>query len=141
MSYDECTEIRNDKVVVLKDKKSRATFEINNPKQIDVYKTRVDGCLIVEDVEKCDWLVRTDVPSKVLRLIELKGKKIDKAISQLENTLRNLPRGLRGYTKECYVVSTACPKGRTSNLQRKVKFKRENKSELQLKNMKFVIEV
>lgn len=141
MSYDCCTEIKKDKKIVLKDKGSKCQFEILNPCEIKVYSTRVDGCLIRGHVEKCDYLVRTDTPHKIARLVELKGKKLDKAISQLETTLKNLPQEVREHKIECYAVTTSTPKGRVSNIKRKLEFKRKNSSDLFLKNIKFTVEV
>lgn len=133
MSYDCCTTIRKDKKIVLKDKGSKCQFEILNTNAVEVYSTRVDGCLIVGHVEKCDYLIRTDKPDKVARLVELKGKKLDKAISQLEATLKNLPVEVSGYKLECYAVTTSTPKGRVSNIKRKLEFQKKNASALFLK--------
>ena len=141
MSYECCTEVKKDKKIVLKDKGSKCQFEILNPGGIKVYSTRVDGCLIKGHIEKCDFLVRTDCPERVARLVELKGKKIDKAISQLETTLKSLPKEVEGYKIECYAVTTSTPKGRVSNIKRKLEFKRKNSSDLFLKNIRFSISV
>lgn len=140
MSYKECTEELKVPKKTLRDHKSKSSFEIDNAERKRFSVTRVDGCYITGNVEKCDYMV--SVPngrSGVVHLVELKGKKVDKAISQLESTLEKLPEHLNCYAKECYAVTTAFPKGRPDNMKKKKDFRKKNRANLNIKNMKYKI--
>lgn len=104
---DECSETVKNPIVVVQE--SGRSFRINNPEKIKVRKIQVDGCLPIEG-ERCDYAFEIgDGPDCVIYL-ELKGKDIPKAYSQLCATLAYLA-GTHGTLKKiCHIVASRVPK-------------------------------
>jgi hypothetical protein len=73
--------------VICKEKKSKYTYENRSLDQITKY--RVDGNLIKEEGEKCDFLL-LNCEKKKAYFIELKGSNILKAIDQITATIDRL---------------------------------------------------
>lgn len=134
MRYLECSQSTNDPCVVVEENKCK--FKILNRSGYSIRKIQVDGCLIVDDREKCDWIVAID-NEKLLKAmyIELKGKKIDKAVSQLKSTLDITKDNFKKYDKECYVVTTRFPKGGVDHRKIQIDFMRATKVALKVKNI------
>lgn len=69
---------------------------LNNPTRINIYKYKIDGDILTEkDGEKCDYIVEVDTRSKPTAfVIEFKGSDLEKAISQIDTTIKrfNLTR-------------------------------------------------
>ena len=59
---------------------SGKTARFQNPDRSDIDVGDVDGCLINDARERCDYFVRN---ANTIWLIELKGNKVGKAISQI----------------------------------------------------------
>ncbi len=132
MDFEKCTAVTNDQIVVLRENRSKFVF--NNRDRIPVSKVQVDGCLINNDNEKCDWILSIESLKRAL-FIELKGSDIDKAISQLKSTLRLTKSQFKGYDRECYVVTTRIPKHGPSVRRKSMAFFKETKSTLSVKNL------
>lgn len=139
MDYAKCTTPTKDSIVVVQENKSR--FEVLNPKRLEVSKIEVDGCLISDHREKCDWIISIDKPKNRVLFIELKGCDIDKAISQLTATLGHTREKYKGYVKECYAVTTRIPKHGSSVRKKCIDFHKKTKTTLHIKNIKTSVAV
>uniref|UniRef100_Q31GX4 Uncharacterized protein n=1 Tax=Hydrogenovibrio crunogenus (strain DSM 25203 / XCL-2) TaxID=317025 RepID=Q31GX4_HYDCU len=133
MDFEACTEETSQKVICLKENKSK--FIVNNPNQHNLKKTRVDECLIGTSEEKCDWIVSNVEPLNLAYFIELKGCDIKKAISQLANTMRLTNKHYSNYSLQCYIVSTRMPKANTSAQKIKKDFYNKHKVNVDIKNI------
>lgn len=107
LNYEGCTKTTKNKIIPVSENK--CTLTVNNPEQREIKKIQVDGCLLAENDEKCDWLLTTELPSKKALFIELKGSNVDKAVSQLKSTLKKTEPTFDEYKKICRVVSTKSP--------------------------------
>lgn len=94
---------KNKKVVVAENNRS-AFFE--NPTEIDLDRGQVDGCLITGDKERCDAFVRND---DKIWLIELKGRNVEKAVSQIVATSNHIEDEIGGREIIPVIVATRCP--------------------------------
>ncbi|MCI5162274.1 MAG: hypothetical protein D3917_09700, partial [Candidatus Electrothrix sp. AX5] len=108
MNYKKCTTVVNDSKVVVKE--HRSSFQLCNAARLKIEKIQVDGCLIDDVRERCDWLLVNREEKKRALYIELKGADIGKAIRQLEATLGYTKKDFPQCERECYVVSTRVPK-------------------------------
>lgn len=71
-----------------------------NRSQCNVFQYRIDGDINDSSSgERCDYIVEAEkFPHPWAYLIELKGSDLNKAISQIQNTIRTYQRILSGYT-------------------------------------------
>ena len=71
----------------------------NNANHQLIRQFKVDGGVFPQNSpeEKCDYLLLNDTSSKAY-YIELKGSDVEKAISQIENSIRLLHEEIRDYT-------------------------------------------
>ena len=71
---------------------NRSKYVLKNKSSYKVCKIQVDNCICTgKDGEKCDYLLRAENGNtKLLFLVELKGRDILKAVSQLEQSLIKL---------------------------------------------------
>lgn len=132
MNYAACTFKTSDPIIVISENRSR--IEILNKQRLEIDKIQVDGCLVEQQLEKCDWLITYDTPIKTAIYIELKGCDLDKAISQLKSTIAHTRDRLRLHRKECYAVTTRVPKHGPSTRKRSIDFHRETGATLLIKN-------
>ncbi len=102
------------KVVVLVDLKKKAAdqkekpeYRIENKSRNLVAKIEVDGCLFPKDSmpQKCDYLVLVYFKKneKVAYFVELKGKELDIAIEQIQETIKNTHKKLFGFSLRCRI--------------------------------------
>ncbi len=138
MDYNKCSTLANDSTIVVQENKSR--FELKNPERKYFQKIEVDGCLIGEGFEKCDWIIASENQKKRALYIELKGCDIDKAISQLKSTLLHTKEKYRDYNRECYAVTTRIPKHGPSIRKKCLEFYKSTKATLSVKNIKASVE-
>lgn len=130
---DSCEFIHSKPKFVLSENKCKVTF--NNPTQRQVRQIHVDGCLIKDETrEKCDYLLVIDDVNMCL-FIELKGAKIDKAISQLKSTLISLKDKYNCSAITCLVVSTRNPLNSTQRQKYAKDLKKQFGAKLKLKNI------
>lgn len=132
MDYKKCSTVTSNRIIVLQENRSK--FQINNHECYEAKKIKVDGCLIEDNFEKCDWIVTCENPSRTAIFVELKGCNIDKAISQLKSTLALTTKEFQGYEKKCFAVTTRIPKQQTSIRKKCIDFQRETKVCLSVKN-------
>lgn len=79
--------------------------EMHNPRRDMGRQFQVDGGVFPKGggLERCDWLLLNDT-RKDAYYIELKGKDIHKAISQIENTIREIHPSIQDYDVYCRIV-------------------------------------
>jgi len=137
MNYGKCSSPTKGSIVVVRENKS--CFEVLNPNNKRIMKIEVDGCLISERLEKCDWIISLEQPIKRAMYIELKGCGIDKAISQLQSTLQHTRVKFNDYQKECYAVTTRIPKHGSTNRKKCIDFHKKTNVTLKIKNLKSTV--
>lgn len=133
MDYESCTKVRSDKHINVAENKVKFALKNINKKKINV--TEVDGCLLGMEEEKCDYLFSIPEPDLKAFYVELKGCRLDKAISQLENTLLKTRQKFQKYKKLCVAVTTRVPSSGPSVQRLQLAFFRKNKVELFVKNL------
>lgn len=106
--FAKCTKIDDDRPqVVLKENKSEYRAQNADKKKVQVFN--VDGCLLDDEVKKCDYLF---LVGNSARFIELKGVRFEDAIEQIISTVNVLMPGLqKEHSTACsIIVSTRTPK-------------------------------
>ncbi|MDR0610987.1 MAG: hypothetical protein LBG58_12815 [Planctomycetaceae bacterium] len=76
--------VRIDMTIVCKERNSE--YRYHNRLQKHVAKIKIDGGLISNDQERCDWLL-INWDDGILFFIELKGSDLWKAVSQIQTTI------------------------------------------------------
>ncbi|MEY4539741.1 MAG: hypothetical protein RLZZ306_1498 [Bacteroidota bacterium] len=90
--------------IVLKDKRGKSQFLVNNPNRFKVCCLLIDGCLIEsQEEEKTDFLLlkcpeKGDDKTSIAYLVELKGSDLIKAVRQINNSLNILLPKLGEYS-------------------------------------------
>lgn len=108
MDFAKCTESTNGKTIAVEE--SGRKFVIKNPKAMTVKKVKVDGCLIDDNRERCDYLFELgSVAANCAVYLELKGADIEKAIDQLTKTVGYL-KNIHKCKKICHIVASRVPK-------------------------------
>ena len=82
-SQEDCIQTVCDSKPKVEENGRKAVFL--NPQRVPIKKVRVDGCLIVSDILKADYIVSK--PGAVDVIVELKGKDISHARDQIVATL------------------------------------------------------
>ena len=78
-----------------------------NPKRSEIYQYHVDGEVITNSTERCDWLLLVDdEKKKSAYLIELKGMDVNSAVRQLEATEKILRKALTGYDIKYRIIAS-----------------------------------
>jgi hypothetical protein len=137
-NMDECSVFSSDSKIVAEENSKK--FIISNESRVEVKKVQVDGCLILEDRKKCDWLF--DIASQhCVYFVELKGKNIPKAVEQLASTIEFTRSYFVDYEKESYIVSSRVPKMTTDLAKIRKKFFMENQSILNIRNNRIEVKI
>jgi len=68
-----------------------------------VRQLKIDGCVITDNIKKCDYLVLNDDKCTAY-FNELKGSDISVAIEQIEQTVERLKKDLLNYDKKLRIV-------------------------------------
>ncbi len=90
--------------IVLRDKKGKSQFLVNNPNRFKVCCLLIDGCLIEsQEEEKTDFLLlkcpkKEEDESSIAFFVELKGSNLIKAVRQINNSLNILLPKLEEYS-------------------------------------------
>ena len=134
------SEVTNAKQIVFSEKKSNITFV--NQSSMWYFKTHIDDCVFTaSDGKKCDYKLEkysgSNVSSnKILEeykkecgngikyFIELKGRDIESAVQQLENTIAKLAYQEKG-NYAIVIFSNGMPISSTELMQIKGKFKKK----------------
>jgi hypothetical protein len=99
-----CIKPTKKKKIVFKENRRSAIFENAAGKQFS--EALVDGCLITDKRERCDFFLRSD---DTIWLIELKGRDVEKAVSQIVSTSKHLNAEVDGREIVPVIVATSCP--------------------------------
>ncbi len=119
-----------DKRIVLKDKKRKSELTIQNLKQVQVIKVKVDGCEITKGL-RCDYLF---LANDVEHFVELKGQDLNHAYKQLRSTIKQLSKSPKHQKKVSFIICTRSPMSAASIQNERVKFKRDFGSDLIVKS-------
>lgn len=128
----ECSFSSTDSKIKCEENKRKITF--NNKNRESVQKITVDGCQITEGV-RCDYLVKY---FKREYFVELKGEDIKHAFDQLSRSISIL--GTNNCEKRIsYVISSRSPLASAQIQNMRLKFLKQFKSDLIVKNNSFEV--
>lgn len=119
--YENLCKDKRQPIIVSQDRRSdcqhraQNVVKQNNLRSV-VRQYKVDG-KIITDGKRCDYLVLND-DLKTAYLIELKGKDINHATEQLDNTLKIMKANLPDYTFFLRIAYTGTPAVRYSKINR-----------------------
>ena len=102
MNFKKCSTSTRNKIISVKEEKN--TFRINNKNKIIITEVIVDGCLINDHRERCDYLFEINDPFTSVVYVELKGTDIMKAFKQLGATIgycKKRHNGFKDILTEC----------------------------------------
>ncbi|HEY9701420.1 MAG TPA: hypothetical protein V6C58_03185 [Allocoleopsis sp.] len=126
--FNKCSTVNNNKIVVVEENQRK--FIINNAQGKTIRKVLVDGCLIDDHRQRCDYLFEIDDPCTLAIYVELKGKDIEKAFNQLIATLDYLSQKHKNCHKECYIIASKVPKAGPQVQVLKTKLAKSHKVQL-----------
>lgn len=124
--------ITSDSKIVFEENSRKIIFE--NPCKVNYKKVHIDG-VVINDDERCDYLLTSEDERKEY-FVELKGKDVMKACSQLKNTITNVGE----YTddRNSFVICTRVPPATDTGIQKQKKeFKSKLSSTLTIKSREF----
>lgn len=138
-----CSTERNDPKIAVSEK--GRTFRLENPNRRTVTQVKVDGCLITGERERCDYLFvvphQTTPPTHRVCYVELKGKHIEKAISQIIATMEFTKAQYIGFGKEAYIVSSRVPAENPATQAGRIKLRKEYKASLLVRSSELSVSV
>lgn len=129
--FGHCQTTRTDTIILLKENQSQIIFL--NPQNKTVYQIKIDGCWITTG-QRCDWVLITQ--NMTTYYIELKGNKLEKALSQLEATIRQLNQQFKQTKRLAFVVLSHCPTSSTEIQKLKIKFRENFQATLEIKSQR-----
>jgi hypothetical protein len=95
----------NRKTAVFRDKRSSTEYRYENKTGDHLAKYRIDGGLIADNGEKCDYLL-LNCEKRASYFIELKGSDIIKAVEQIERSIEVLGSSLKSFIINARIVCT-----------------------------------
>jgi len=116
MDFKRCSEDSKHPLIVVEENGRK--FTIRNQGKKNVKKVRVDGCLIDDKRQRCDYLFEIGHVCHCAIYLELKGSDIDHAFKQLVLTMKYLMNRHRNLTKVCHIVASRVQIGRASCRER-----------------------
>ncbi len=133
---EKCLEKSKNSIIPVAEKGK--TFKISNQSKHEIYKIKIDKCLINdEELLKCDYLF-IDCDSEIGYFVELKGTDIEHAYKQLITTIKWWRAKITNPQKEktyAYMVSSSVPANAEQRFRTlKEQFKRDIGKELVKKN-------
>ncbi len=135
MDFENCTESSSKKIVSVSENGRK--FILNNHDALfTINKVKVDGCLIDDKRERCDYLFEIQNitnHSLAVYYVELKGCDIEKAFSQLGSTLTCCNEKHCKAKRICYIVASRVPKAGPKVQNLKMKFAKTYRSEIHVK--------
>ncbi len=101
-------------------------FVINNKTKKNIVKIKIDNCVITGSEIRCDYAF-VEVDNNIYHLVELKGRDVDHAIKQLENTYKLLIGNLFTRTDivRRYIICSSTPSASSSNGARILRHKKQ----------------
>jgi hypothetical protein len=103
-TQERCDEIVNNTLIKFSGTKTSKIY-LSNPKRLRVETVKVDGCYITVG-KRCDWFARTFGKGAEEIYIELKRTRMNEAIEQLVETIRQLSSDIQKTPKRCVIVQT-----------------------------------
>jgi hypothetical protein len=108
MNFKRCSEDSQHPLIVVEE--NRRKFTIRNPQRERIKKVRVDGCLIDDERQRCDYLFEVGQICNCVIYLELKGSDIDHAFNQLVATIGYLVNRHQQLKKICHIVASRVPR-------------------------------
>lgn len=108
MNFEDCSTKHNKPLIVVEENGRK--FTIQNPLRNLVVEVRVDGCLISDKRERCDFLFEIGQDCHCVIYLELKGSDIEKAYNQLIATIGYTKEKYKTSKKVCHIVASRVPK-------------------------------
>ena len=124
MDFTKCSQQSKNAIIVVEE--SGRKFRIKNPKAATVRTITIDGCLIDDKRERCDYVFELGDPCHCAIYLELKGSDIEKAVSQLTETLGYLS-ARHTCKKICHIVASRVPKAGPKVQNLKVEMARKHR--------------
>lgn len=107
----ECSDLVSHKIIKISERES-STLYINNNNQKSAYIVRYDGCSI-KNKKGADFIIVNEDASSFC-VIELKGRNVEEAYTQIKQTLINLSTNQIKIKKSGVIVNKVWPKASTS---------------------------
>jgi len=127
-----CCEIENSKI--LSKKEERSSFRLINQKKYDIGVVKLDNCLKYDNLGlRCDYLLNC-YDKDISIFIELKGKNINHAILQLNNSIKNLKEFCRKNIYAYSVGTKTLPRSRNNINKAKEIFRKQYNVKYENKN-------
>jgi len=123
-----CSEVMKDKLIVLTERKNKSNITLQNKSEEFVTKVRVDGCHIMDNQPKCDFLV---LKNSEEYFVELKGQNIEHAFKQLIRTMKLLRKNMG--LVNCMVICTRSPLSSVKIQNEAKKFRKKYNAKLIVK--------
>lgn len=129
---ERCVDSTSDSNIAFSENKRSIVF--HNPKRVEYFKVRIDGCVITEG-ERCDNFLFGEYDS-FDRYVELKGSDIPHAIDQIRQSILWVKSHCDvGNSIKAYIVSKNVSPGYNSKLQAaKKEFKKYDAELIQKEN-------
>ena len=108
MDFERCSEDCAHPTIVVEENKRK--FTLQKPQREKVIKIKVDGCLIDDRRQRCDYIFEIGKSPHCAVYLELKGSDIDKAYRQLAATIGYLTERHQTCTKICHIVASRVPR-------------------------------
>lgn len=108
MDFKRCSEDSQHPLIVAEAEGRK--FTIRNPAKKPVKKVQVDGCLIADERQRCDYLFELGKVCHCVIYLELKGSDIEHAFNQLVHTINYLAKRHQNRTKICHIVASRVPR-------------------------------
>lgn len=139
MDFEGCSEPRRDRSIVVEE--HRMQFRIQNADGEQVLKVRVDGCLINDHRERCDYIFEVGVTCHCAVYVELKGQDVQKAYDQLTSTLECLAARHNRVKRVCHIVASRVPRAGPAVQQLKLTMARKYKVPLHVSTTQASIDI
>jgi hypothetical protein len=137
--FEQCSETTQNSIIPAA--QHGRSFSIKNPERISVKKIQVDDCLIADERERCDYAFEIGNDPHCVVYLELKGKNIEKAYSQLCSTIQHLSGIHSNLKKICHVVASRIPKAGPEVQVLKLRMQRQHQATLMVGTNKVEIDL
>ncbi len=132
-----CSKVSSNKIVTAEEKGKK--FQIYNSAGQKIIKVTVDGCVVNDSSERCDYIFEIGKPVQHAFFVELKGNDIRKACSQLYTTLTRFSNRYSGVQTEACIVASNTKIPNTKLTQEKNRFKNDFGVKLTMKSRKYLV--
>lgn len=126
MDYNRCSKNCAHPQIVVDENKRK--FKLANVRREYIRKIIVDGCLISDNRERCDYVFEIGRSCHCAIYIELKGADVEKAFSQLVATMIHLKERHKKSKIICYIVASRVPRCGPKVQQLKLQMARKYKA-------------